>query len=297
MKWFGWTHSEHGVTLTEMLMAMATSGILLAAIVSSFVSQQKSYTVQTQIADMTVNARTALDRLTRDIRLAGYGLPEDVRAEWLEQIDWVKGANREPTRFSDPVEISANGTQLRLIGAFDRPFGHITAGAPAGTNRLNITYEEGATKPKPRRHDLVYIGRNELALVTRKRSRKRNTFIEIDTNPDLAGNQGVNWDYSPSHLMNPVELISVITYRVAMDRKNYDTPTPVLKRNTHTGGGAQPLAEYIEDLRFERQGDILELTVTARTAEPDSNYTHPEKKDHYRRLTLTSHVKLRGIKP
>lgn len=121
MKLCSRTRSELGVTLTEMLMALATSGILLAAIVSSFISQQKSYIVQTQISDMTVNARTALDRLARDVRLAGYGLPKD---DWSDWVDWIKDKKGEPIRFTDPVEITPGDKkpdQLRLIGAFDRP--------------------------------------------------------------------------------------------------------------------------------------------------------------------------------
>jgi hypothetical protein len=294
---YGWTRSALGVTLTEIMMAIATSGMLLAAIVSSFISQQKSYLVQTQIAEMTVNARIALDRLTRDIRLAGYGLPANDWVDWIERIDWVRGKNGDPMRFTNPVEITSNGTQLMLIGAFDRPFGYLTAGVPENTTRLKINYEDGASRPKPHKHNMIYIGRNEPALVTGTRKGRRHNDIDIDTNPDQPGNQGVHWAYPPDRLLNTVELITVLTYKIVIDKGNGGTPTPVLKRDTNTGGGAQPLAEYIENLRFESIGDTaLQISLTARTANPDPNYLHPQKKDRYRRLTLTSHVKLRGIR-
>ncbi len=249
MKPYNWKRSELGVTLTEMLMAMATSGILLAAIVSSFISQQKSYIVQTQISDMTVNARTALDRLARDIRLAGYGLPKD---DWADWVDWVEGNNGEPIRFTNTVEITPgddkNPDQLRLIGAFDRPVAYVPWGASVGDLILRLRYESGVSRLNTDNRKMIYIGRNEHAVVTHvPGGRWGRNQIHIDTNTKQPGNQGVAWRYTGSQTLNPVEVVSVVTYKVVVDRRNYDRPTPVLKRDTNTGGGAQPLAEYIED--------------------------------------------------
>ncbi len=297
MKLYGWTRSKLGVTLTEIMMAMAVSGILLAAIVSSFVSQQKSYAVQTQIGDMTINARTALDWLTRDIRLAGYGLPE---AGWIDRVDWIRGNNGKPIRFTDPVEIMSDDKkphQLILIGAFDRPMASLTQSPSAGATDLQLNYASNI-RLDTRKRKLIYIGRNELALVTaipRGRNRRQQNRISIDTNPNQSGNQGLAWDYTEDPILPSVELISVVTYKVIIDSLNYETPTPVLKRDTNTGGHAQPLAEHIEDLQFKRENDIVTITITARAANPDPNYMHPQNKDRYRRLKLSSQVKLRGL--
>lgn len=293
MKLYGWVRCARGVTLTEIMMAMATSGILLAAIVSTFISQQQSYAVQTQIADMTVNARTALDWLTRDIRTAGYGLPT---ADWLDQIDWIKDHRGEPIRFSDPVEITSNDTipdQITLIGAFDQPVAYLTANASVNDTQLQLG---GPSSLNTEKRKLIYIGRNEPAIVTATPDdQPQPGSINIDTDPNQPGHQGLDWDYTRKSLIPPVELITVVTYKVTTDSRNYTTPTPVLKRDTNTGGGAQPLAEYIEDVRFERDDDTVTITITARTAEPDPHYQHPQIKDNYRRLTLTSRVKLRGL--
>lgn len=63
---------ERGFTLIELLIAMAISGIVLGALISTFIIQSKSYDVQEQIAEMTQTARAAMDMMTREIRLAGY---------------------------------------------------------------------------------------------------------------------------------------------------------------------------------------------------------------------------------
>ena len=67
---------ENGFSLIELLFAMGIFMIILAAITSAFISQRKSYDVQEQIAEMTQGARSAMDMLSTEIRLAGYRLPD-----------------------------------------------------------------------------------------------------------------------------------------------------------------------------------------------------------------------------
>jgi len=61
-----------GVTLIELLIALVVSGIFIASLYRVFISQQKIYTVQDQVADMQQNIRGAIDRMTKEIRMAGY---------------------------------------------------------------------------------------------------------------------------------------------------------------------------------------------------------------------------------
>jgi len=66
------TLKEHGVTLIEILIAMAITGIVSAAIFTSFLSQQKSYIIQEDVAVMQQNLRAGMDMMVREIRMAGY---------------------------------------------------------------------------------------------------------------------------------------------------------------------------------------------------------------------------------
>ncbi len=61
-----------GFTLVELLVALAVSGILMTGIYSAFQSQQDSYLVQEQVAEMQQNLRASLDVITREIRMAGF---------------------------------------------------------------------------------------------------------------------------------------------------------------------------------------------------------------------------------
>jgi len=64
--------SKDGFSLIELIVAIAISGIVLAAISTTFVSQSQSFEIQEQLVEMHQNARAAMDIMTREIRMAGY---------------------------------------------------------------------------------------------------------------------------------------------------------------------------------------------------------------------------------
>ena len=63
--------NANGFTLIEILVAMVLSIIVMAAIYSTYYSQQKSYMVQEQVAAMQQNLRAAMFYMEREIRMAG----------------------------------------------------------------------------------------------------------------------------------------------------------------------------------------------------------------------------------
>lgn len=63
---------ETGFTLVELLIAMAISGIVMAAIYTVFQSQHKSYIIQEDIAEMQQNLRGGMDLMIQEMRMAGY---------------------------------------------------------------------------------------------------------------------------------------------------------------------------------------------------------------------------------
>ena len=61
-----------GLTLIELLIALAVSSFVMAGLYRTLIGQQKTYTVQEQVVDAQQNVRVAVDRMTREIRMAGY---------------------------------------------------------------------------------------------------------------------------------------------------------------------------------------------------------------------------------
>ena len=69
---FSVQNREHGFTLTELLIAMAISGIVLGSLAGTFIILRKSFEVQEQITEMVQTARASIDMITREVRMAGY---------------------------------------------------------------------------------------------------------------------------------------------------------------------------------------------------------------------------------
>ena len=61
-----------GFSLVELLVAMAITGVVMAAVFKIYTTQQDSYVLQEQVAEMQQNGRTAKYVMTREIRMAGY---------------------------------------------------------------------------------------------------------------------------------------------------------------------------------------------------------------------------------
>jgi hypothetical protein len=64
-----------GISLVEVLIGLFISGLVTAAVFEAYISQHKSWNIQEDVTEIQQNARAAIDELTRNIRMAGDGLP------------------------------------------------------------------------------------------------------------------------------------------------------------------------------------------------------------------------------
>ncbi len=63
---------QNGLTLVEIMVAVALSVILLAGVIQIFVGTKGTYRLQDNMSRLQENGRFALNYLTRDVRMAGY---------------------------------------------------------------------------------------------------------------------------------------------------------------------------------------------------------------------------------
>jgi type IV pilus assembly protein PilW len=66
------TKGNDGFTLTELMVAMVIAAVVMGAIYSAYISQQKAYAVTESVTEAQQNLRAAMYALESDIRLAGF---------------------------------------------------------------------------------------------------------------------------------------------------------------------------------------------------------------------------------
>ena len=274
---------NEGVTLIELLIAMAISAILIVAIYRTFIGQQKTYTVQEQVVDMQQNARVAINRMMREIRMANFGSISDVLA--LPDLGNGRGVNG----FTE--EVKPEGTnKITIVGGFRQirqdNGDPITVDSASGT-QVTLNYATNAFDGA--KHKFISIGGIESNTVQSTDGAK----LTLDNPLKLSHPMGT-----------PIFKILAITYDLGLSDGKL-----VLRRDENTGGHPQPLAENIENVQFEyfdANGNpstipanmrMVKVTITARTSMSD-----PEFKGGtggFRRRTITSniHVRNMGLNP
>lgn len=262
----GWTvfKKKNGLTLIELLIALVMSSILIAVLYRAFISQQKTYNVQDQVADMQQDVRVAIGQMTREIRMAGYG------GNILIIFGNINGFTDIITPASDSVTI---------ITADE--IGVLKQSAAKGAHQLTVTNAQAFNTDKKK-----YLCLNGL----------NNYFVQSITGDTIT----LTTPLTEGHPINEtVYLVKAITYSLGLSGGK-----TVLRRNENTGGGAQPLTENIESLRFsylDTNGNattnppdirMVKVTITAKTNKFDPDY---KGGDGYRRRTLSSHIKVRNM--
>jgi type IV pilus assembly protein PilW len=255
---------KSGLTLIELLIALVLSSILIAALYQIFIRQQKTYTVQDQVADMQQNIRGAIDQMTREIRMAGYG------GNILDIFGNINGF----TSIITPANHSITILLADQVGVLKQ-------NATKGMNQLKATNASVFNTDKKK-----YLCLNGL----------NNYLIQSVITDTITLTTSLTED----HLINePVYLVKAITYNLGLSGGK-----TMLRRNENTGGGAQPLAENMESLRFtyvDENGNVTANPLDIRTVRvavtSKTNRSDPEYKggDGYRRRTLSSHIKVRNM--
>ena len=69
--------NKDGFSLTELLVALVVSGVLIIGVVGGYIVQKGTYEAEANLRDMQMNARLAMDQVARVIRDAGLGCREN----------------------------------------------------------------------------------------------------------------------------------------------------------------------------------------------------------------------------
>ena len=98
---------QRGVTLTELLIALALGLFTIGAVYAVHLNQVKRQIIQEDVLAMQQTARAALDMMAREIRMAGYdpmGVNRDVDAS-----NDFPGLSYHPTELRIRADLNGNG--------------------------------------------------------------------------------------------------------------------------------------------------------------------------------------------
>ena len=269
---------EKGITLLELLVALAISGIVVAGLYRTLAGQQKTNIIQEQVVDTQQNVRGGINRMMREIRMAGFGNVSMVLPVTYSTgtFDHILNLNT-PAAGSLTFVTAAGGTST------------LTVERGVGQNQIvvsTLTDNEGNPLFDTGNRKYISIGGLESHVIT---------SIDNGTKT-ITLNGGLSF-YHP--IGTPLCTVVALTYQVA-----FLNGAPTLLRNENMGGGAQPQADNIENLQFtylDASGNptvnpldirIITVSLTARTERQD-----PDLRDGggYRRRQIASNIHLRNM--
>ena len=290
-------HEQKGFTLVELMVVVAIFLFIVAAIFNAYLSQHHASVIQSQVSDMQQNARIAMDFLSKDIRMAGFGRPAGAVNGFTDAI--TPAINNDATGGNNVL----NGTDQITVVTGYRQISTLAGAASADATTITLVANGNQFNTTTKRYICI------------------DGVGQID-NYEVTGIAGNVLTVSPAlhrayQADAPALLVKAITYSV--------NDAGFLTRNENTGGGAQPLAPNIEDLQFAYQladdtwsnapanpEDIraVRINVLARTRFEDHSPgqagtigQRPDIEDHdvnnvtdgFRRRLLTSVVEVRNL--
>jgi len=299
---------QRGLTLIELMVAMAICFIVIGAVYRAFTSQQRTYAIQDQVAEAQQNARAVRKGANEEdpdaiIVVGCFGSPKGYLTRTADRDDTqiaVKSTGNELNQIfrSDRSNYIFIGgmEKLRVSAAPGAAEGILTLNGPLTkrypTGVLSASVLTGATQiplkntDGLRAGDILFLGQDRLIV----RDVGTDT-ITIDTDPDLAANQGISGSYPAGTYVNPVSVyrLTAVEYSVETDAV---LNRPNLIRDDVVEG-KRTLAENIQGLEAKQEDQHLyRITVTAKTRVKDPDYL---ENDGYRTRILESQVTLRNL--
>ncbi len=260
----GIRQNEAGFTLVEVMSALAILALAMTAVFATFITQQQSFAVQNRVVEMQQNLRQAAEYMTRDIRVAGYGIPDNVTIP-----NNLVGTGVVTMRSIYARDGSTTGPdEIYIMYLYDMDASQLPTSI-TGTVALSIT-------PFPVLSIAGFVP-GELVLLTNgvtadlfqvDNGAVANPIAHTQGNYNLASNHG---SFPGAGYDNGSVLSKARFARYFIDNTT-DPAHPTLMVDRMTGEAAQPLAEDIEDMQLtyglDTNTDGIVDTWTASPANP-----------------------------
>jgi Tfp pilus assembly protein PilE len=239
-----------GVTFIELMIGVVLVSVVVIILYEMLTSQSRTYVLQDDLAEMQQNLRVGVEKVSRDLTMAGFGKPRWSTINQADASAWYNGGSNYKS-----YNISAAGSNhtIDMVGCIDAMVGHASGNVAAGSTTITLQAGEGASFNTTTRRD-INIG----CVENGKIQAVAGDVLTVDMDPAAGGNQGLQFDHGADTLVCAVKWV---TYSVGVDN--------VLYMDEHRGDGNQPIAQNITGMTVGASGNLLTLTLTARTRNPD----------------------------
>lgn len=284
--------SRAAFTLVELVVATTLGTALVASALGFFINQRLLLKSSEIVSEVQQNVRTAVDMLSRDIRMAGYGLRVN-SADLSSWVDWAADLSGTPITFDqNPRIVDGGGTSADAIwiaAVFDEATAGLAGPAASGACVLALGSGQGAGFNTTTRK-VIQVGRVETARILAIAGDQ----LTISTDP--TGTRGLRHDYPAG---SEVALVTVRGYETHPATLNTYPYRPFLTRDDCTGetftyDWQRLIAAGISDLQLTRIDDRVDFAVTGEAPVPDRFHRDSAVGDRIRRIRLQSSALIRN---
>lgn len=264
---------ERGFSIVSILTGLLLTSVLMASAFTMLTTHTKTYNQQDLAMAMEQNLRVAVDQVGDALRSAGSAAPSADLTAW---IPWVTGFDTNPHIAGSPARLSVARCTSFPVAVLSAP---AAAGAVTLSVDSNVAGQGLAELLDTEARRLIAIDDVENAHLTLVGS----SLIEIDTDPTVAGAQGLSRGFAAG---TPICRVDVTTFGISTDGAG----TTHLFRDLNQGRGPEPYADAIADLRIVplEPGRVFEISLTGQSHGVDPLSEAPLQR------TLTSIVAVRN---
>jgi prepilin-type N-terminal cleavage/methylation domain-containing protein len=255
--------ADRGFTLIEVLIAMVLTLAVMGSVFGLLIKGQESFRREPQIADLNQSARVGLDRITRDLTMAGYKTPSAQAIWWNDgggitpdEITIIYADPNIPT--AEPLKCGA-GTE----GGGQGPCKTINKSSTLKVDPQTMDpYLANATQAYKNDQILFALEKDDcnkdgemgfhpFVLTQPPQWTAGDTILQLNHNPGeesgINSPSGFNREVHPDCAV--IGVFRVIQYRVS---PSLPTPNPQLeRRDLSTGEPWMPVAHNIENLQLQ----------------------------------------------
>lgn len=110
--------SEHGFTMTEVLIAVVLTTIVMSSVFALLFKGQEAFRREPEVSEVNTNARSGMEAIARDLVLAGNG------GAMTTAVLWVNGSGNNPDGitilYADPDVPTSRPVACGVCGSMDQ---------------------------------------------------------------------------------------------------------------------------------------------------------------------------------